>query len=84
MDRQKDGQKDRQTLFHRTLLSTTGGPKSENLKGVIDTKYGNFDNPVFLNMKWFDPQTWYQKQQEAGKITCFYEQFKEKLDHVNF
>ena len=51
MDRQKDGQKDRQTLFHRTLLATTGGPKSENLKGVIDTKYGNFDNPVFLNMK---------------------------------
>ena len=57
---------------------------SENLKEVVDTKYDNFDNPVFLNMKWFDPQTWYQKQQEAGKITSFYEQFKEKLDHVNF
>ena len=33
----------------------------KNLKGVIDTKYSNFDEPVFQNMKWFDPQTWDQK-----------------------
>ena len=32
----------------------------ENLKEVIDTKYSDFDEPVFQNMKWFDPQTWDQ------------------------
>ena len=31
--------------------------KCENLKEVIDTKYSDFDEPVFQNMKWFDPQT---------------------------
>ena len=29
----------------------------ENLKGVIDTKYSYFDQPIFQNMKWLDPQT---------------------------
>ena len=29
----------------------------ENLKEVIDTKYSDFDEPVFQNMKWFDPQS---------------------------
>ena len=37
----------------------------ENLKRIIDTKYRNSDEPVFQNMKWFDPQTWDQKRQEA-------------------
>ena len=55
----------------------------ENLKEIIDTKYSDFDEPVFQNMKWFDPQTWDQTQQEAGLIS-FYEHFKEPLDHVNF
>ena len=55
-----------------------------NLKGVIDTKYSNFDGPVFQNMKWFDLQTWDQKRQEAAQITSFYEHFKEPLDHANF
>ena len=32
----------------------------ENLKEIIDTKYCDFDEPVFQNMKWFDPQTWDQ------------------------
>ena len=31
--------------------------KCENLKGVIDTKYSYFDQPIFQNMKWLDPQT---------------------------
>ena len=56
----------------------------ENLKELIDTKYSDFDEPVFQNMKWFDPQTWDQKQQEAAQITSFYEHFKEPLDHANF
>ena len=55
-----------------------------NLKGVIDTKYSNFDGPVFQNMKWFDLQTWDQKRQEAAQITSLYEHFKEPLDHANF
>ena len=29
MPRQKDGHKDGQTLFYRTLLATAGGPKSK-------------------------------------------------------
>ena len=56
----------------------------ENQKGVFDTKYSNFDEPVFQNMKWFDPQTWDQKQQEAAQITSFCELYKEPLDHANF
>ena len=56
----------------------------ENLKGVIDTKYSNFDEPVFQKMKWFDLQTWDQERQEAGQITSFYEHFKEPLDNPNF
>ena len=56
----------------------------ENLKELIDTKYSDFDEPVFQNMKWFDPQTWDQKQQDAAQITSFYEHFKEPLDHANF
>ena len=56
----------------------------ENPKGVIDTKYCNFDQPVFQNMKWFDPQTWDQERQEAAQMTLFYEHFKEPLDHANF
>ena len=56
----------------------------ENLKGVIDTKYSNFNEPVFQNMKWFDPRMWDQEQQEAGQITSFYEHFKEPLDNANF
>ena len=36
----------------------------------------------FQNMKWFDPQTWDQKQQEAGQITSFYEHFKEPLHQI--
>ena len=43
----------------------------ENLKGVIDTKYSDFDEPVFQKMKWFDPQTWDQERQEAGQLTSF-------------
>ena len=34
-------------------------------------------------MKWFDPQTQAQKQQEIGEVTSFYEHFKEPLYHVN-
>ena len=30
MDRKKDGQKDGQTLFYRTLPAETGGPKKSN------------------------------------------------------
>ena len=56
----------------------------ENLKGVIDTKYSDFDEPVFQKMKWFDPQTWDQERQEAGQITSFYEHFKEPLANANF
>ena len=56
----------------------------ENLKEVIDTKYSDFDEPVFQNMKWFDPQTWDHKQQELAQITSFYEHFKEPLDHAYF
>ena len=58
--------------------------KSENLKEVSDTKYSDFDEPVFQNMKWFDPQTQNQKQQEVVEITGFYQPFKEPLDHGNF
>ena len=54
-----------------------------SLKGVINTKYGKFDEPVFQNIKWFDPQTRNQEQQ-AGQITSFYEHFREPLDHGNF
>ena len=54
-----------------------------SLKGVIDTKYSKFDEPVFQNIKWFDPQTRNQEQQ-AGQITSFYEHFKKPLDHGNF
>ena len=57
--------------------------KYRSLKGVIDTKYSKFDEPVFQNIKWFDPQTWNQEQR-AGQITSFYEHFKEPLDHGNF
>ena len=56
----------------------------ENLKGVIDTKYRDFDEPFFQNMKWFDPQTCDQEWHEAGQTTSFYEHFKESLDHANF
>ena len=56
----------------------------ENLKGAIDTKYSDFDEPVFQNMKWFDPQTWDQERQETDQITSFYEHFKEPLDNANF
>ena len=56
----------------------------ENLKEVIDNKYSDFDEPVFQNMKWFDPQTWDQEQQEVAQITSLYEHFKEPLDHANF
>ena len=56
----------------------------ENLKEVIDTKYSDFDEPVFQNMKWFDSQSQDQKQQEVVEITGFYEHFKEPLDHGNF
>ena len=56
----------------------------ENLKGVIDTKYSDFDEPGFQNMKWFNQQMWNQKQKEAGQITSFYEHFKEPLDCDNF
>ena len=35
-------------------------------------------------MKWFDTQTWDQKQQEAGQITSFYEHFTEPHDHDDF
>ena len=49
----------------------------ENLKGVIDTKYSDFDDPVFQNKKWFDPQTWDQKRPEPAQITSFCEHFKE-------
>ena len=45
----------------------------KNLKGVINTKQRNFDEPVFQNMKWFDTQTWDQKQKEADQMTSFYE-----------
>ena len=31
-DRRKDGQKDRQTLFHRIFPATAGGPKKEKKK----------------------------------------------------
>ena len=55
----------------------------ENLNGVIDTKYSYSDELIFQNMKWFDPQTWDQEQQEAGQITSFYEHFNEPLDHAN-
>ena len=55
----------------------------KSLKGVIDTKYSKFDEPVFQNIKWFDPQTRNQEQQ-AGQITSFYEHFREPLDHGNF
>ena len=48
----------------------------ENLKEVIDTKYSDFEEPVFQNMKWFDPQTWDQKQQEVAQITSFHEHVK--------
>ena len=54
------------------------------LKGVIDTKYSDFDEPVFQNMKWFDPQTWDQKRQETGQRTSFHEHLKEPLNHANF
>ena len=54
------------------------------LKGVIDSKYSDFDEPVFQNIKWFDPQTWDQKQQETGQRTNFHEHFKEPLNHANF
>ena len=56
----------------------------ENLKEVIDTKYSDFDEPAFQNMKWFDPQTWDHKQQELAQIASFYEHFKEPLDHAYF
>ena len=56
----------------------------ENLKEVIDTKYSDFDEPAFQNMKWFDPQTWDQKRQEVAQILSFYEHFKGPLDHTNF
>ena len=56
----------------------------ENLKEVIDTKYSDFEEPVFQNMKWFDPQTWDQKQQEVAQITSFHEHVKQILDHANF
>ena len=32
LDRQKDGQKDGQTLFYRTLPATTGAPTNQNFK----------------------------------------------------
>ena len=56
----------------------------ENLKGVIDTKYSDFDEPVFQNMKWFNPQTWDQTRQEAGQIASCSDYFKEPLDHTHF
>ena len=56
----------------------------ENLKEVIDTKYSDLHEPVFQNMKWFDPQTWDEERQEAGQITSFHEHVKEPLDHANF
>ena len=55
----------------------------ENLKLIIDTNYSDFDESDFQNMKWFDPQTQAQKQQEIGEVTSFYEHFKEPLYHVN-
>ena len=37
---QKDGWKDRQTLFHRTLLVTNRGPKRKNRFHVTNKSYG--------------------------------------------
>ena len=56
----------------------------KNLKGVIDNKYSDSDEPFSQYMKWFDPQTLDLKRQEAGQITRFYEHFNEPLYHVNF
>ena len=36
-------------------LQSVGRKKCEYLKIIIDTKYSNFDDPVFQNMKWLDP-----------------------------
>ena len=28
----------------------------QNLKGIIESKYTDFDQPLFQYMKWFDPK----------------------------
>ena len=70
------------SLFKKNPMKFSSVRKKvcENVKGVIDTKYIDFD--VEYEMVWYTNLG--PKATRSRSITSFYEYFEEPLDHVNF
>lgn len=76
------------SLSHETMDQTFSKKKTVclKLKEVLKTRFSDFDNPLFDNMRWVDPQYWIGEEKMYGidQIQYLCEFFKQPLNATNF